>query len=119
MNLVVKAALTRIDNQFQELHTAMANQDNQAKHSLQQIATSLIYVDQKTDHLYNGLIEFRKELEELKEKNNHMNETYQAFVTGLVNARVEEKVQSEFQRFQGVLHNLDVDNKIAQMDMRV
>ena len=70
MNMVVRVALTRIDNQFQELYTSMAHQDNLVKQSLQQIATSLIYVDQKTDHLYNGLIEFRKELDELTEKNN-------------------------------------------------
>ena len=42
MNMVVKAALTRIDSQFQELYTSMAHQDNLVKQSLQQIATSLI-----------------------------------------------------------------------------
>ena len=45
LNTLVKAALVRIDNQFKELYSSIANQDELVRQSFQQVAASLIYVD--------------------------------------------------------------------------
>ena len=65
MKTLVHAALVRIDSQFQELYSTVAKQDELVRQSLQQIASSLIYVDQRADQLYQVIVNFKKKLDEV------------------------------------------------------